>query len=79
MPVQKVSVEIEGKEYTLETGRLAKFASGSVLISCGDTMVLVTVVADENEKMDIDFLPLQVEYREKMSAAGKIPGGFLKR
>ncbi|MDR0927653.1 MAG: polyribonucleotide nucleotidyltransferase [Ignavibacteria bacterium] len=72
------SVTFEGREYSLETGRLAKFAN-SVLVKCGDTMVLVTAVASEKELEGIDFLPLQVEYKEKFSAAGKIPGGFLKR
>lgn len=78
--MQKItsSIKFAGKDYILETGRLAKFAS-SVLVSCGDTQVLVTAVASENELEGIDFLPLQVEYREKLSAAGKIPGSFLKR
>ena len=73
------SINFDGKEYSLETGRFAKFANGAVMVRCNDTMVLVTAVAAETEKVDIDFLPLQVEYREKSSAAGKIPGGFLKR
>ena len=72
------SVTFNGKEYSLETGRLAKFAN-SVMVSCGETIVLVTVVASEKELEGIDFLPMQVEYREKYAAAGKIPGGFLKR
>ncbi len=72
------SVEFDGREYSLETGRLAKFAS-SVMVRCGDTMVLVTAVAAEKELEGIDFLPLQVEYKEKMASAGKIPGGFLRR
>lgn len=75
----KVSVDFDGKEYSLECGKYAKFANGAVMVRCGDTMVLVTVVASENERSDIDFLPLQVEYREKSSSAGKIPGGFFKR
>lgn len=74
-----VSIELGGKEYKLETGKLAKFAGGSILVTCGETIVLVTVVASANAKNDIDFLPLSVEYREKVSAAGKIPGGFFKR
>ncbi|GAB5466765.1 MAG: polyribonucleotide nucleotidyltransferase [Candidatus Kapaibacteriales bacterium] len=78
MEKKVVSIEFEGKEYSLETGRLAKFANGSVMVTCGETMVLVTATAGA-EKEGIDFLPLTVEYREKMSAAGKIPGGFLKR
>lgn len=75
----KVSVDFAGKEYSLEVGKYAKFANGAVMVKCGDTMVLVTAVATENERTDIDFLPLQVEYREKSSSAGKIPGGFFKR
>lgn len=74
----RVSAEIDGQTYTLETGRFAKFANGNVMISCGDTMVLVNAIASTRE-MDVDFLPLMVDYRERMSASGKIPGGFLKR
>lgn len=72
------TVNFEGKEYSLETGKLAKFAN-SVMVRCSDAMVLVTAVASEREMEGIDFLPLQVEYKEKYAAAGKIPGGFLKR
>lgn len=72
-------IDFDGKEYSLETGRFAKFANGAVMVTCGETMVLVTAVASEKELTDIDFLPLQVEYREKTASAGKIPGGFLKR
>jgi polyribonucleotide nucleotidyltransferase len=75
----KVSIDFEGKEFSLEAGKYAKFANGSVMVRCGDTMVLVTVCASSDDKEGIDFLPLSVEYREKMSAAGKIPGGFIKR
>lgn len=79
MDIKKSSIVFEGKEYTLESGRFAKFANGSVMVSHGETMVLVTVVASREEKTDIDFLPLTVEYREKLSAVGKFPGGFMKR
>ncbi len=79
MQYQKVSINFEGKEYSLEVGKFAKFANGSVMVRCDDSMVLVTAVAAEQPKADIDFLPLQVEYREKTAAVGKIPGGFLKR
>lgn len=65
-------------EITLETGRLARQADGSVLVSCGDNRVLVTVVSSKKET-DFDFLPLTVEYSEKMYASGKIPGGYFKR
>ena len=78
MLVQK-EVEIGGKKLTIETGRYAKQANGSVMVRYGDTMVLVTAVAANEAKEDQDFFPLQVEYREKTSAAGKFPGGFIKR
>ncbi len=72
-------VEIGGKIFSIETGRFAKQANGSVMIKYGDTMVLVTAVSAEEAAANQDFFPLQVEYREKTSAAGKIPGGFIKR
>ncbi len=75
----EAKIELDGKTYSLETGRFAKFANGAVMAKCEDTMVLVTVVASDEENSEIDYLPLQVEYREKTSAAGKFPGGFLKR
>jgi polyribonucleotide nucleotidyltransferase len=72
-------VEIGGKILSLETGRFAKQANGAVMVRYGDTMVLVTAVAAEDAKVDQDFFPLQVEYRERSSAAGKFPGGYIKR
>ena len=75
----EVSEVIEGKLFEFQTGYLAKQANGSVLAKCGDTAVLVTAVFEEKEKEDIDFLPLTVNYLEKAFAAGKIPGGFIKR
>lgn len=72
-------IEIGGKLFSIETGRFAKQANGSVMIKYGDTMVLVTAVASPEVKPDQDFFPLQVEYREKTSAAGKFPGGYIKR
>ena len=72
-------IELGGRKLRLETGRLAKQASGAVLASFGDTFVLCTVVAAEEPKEDMDYFPLQVEYREKSAAVGKIPGGFFKR
>lgn len=77
--IVKKEVEIGGKMFTLETGRFAKQANGSVMVRYGDTMVLVSAVASENANEDLDYFPLQVEYREKTSAAGKFPGGFIKR
>ncbi|MFM8437671.1 MAG: polyribonucleotide nucleotidyltransferase, partial [Candidatus Kapaibacterium sp.] len=79
MSVQRVSTLINGKEYSIETGRFAKLADGAVMVRYGDTMILVTVCAAQEPKPDIDFMPLTVEYREKSSAAGKIPGGFFRR
>jgi polyribonucleotide nucleotidyltransferase len=71
--------DFNGREFSLEAGKYAKFANGSVMVRYGDTMILVTATASAKPLEGIDFLPLQVEYREKMSAAGKIPGGFIKR
>ncbi len=70
--------ELYGKQYRLETGELAKQASGSVLVTQGDTTVLVTAVVSKEEK-DYDFFPLTVDFIEKMYAVGRIPGGYLKR
>ncbi|MHB2152774.1 polyribonucleotide nucleotidyltransferase [Calditrichota bacterium GD2] len=75
----KKSIELNGQDLTIETGKLAKQAHGSALVRYGDTMVLVTVVANDEMTEQRDFMPLTVEYREKMFAAGKIPGGFIKR
>lgn len=72
-------IEIDGKILKLDTGKLAKQANGAVLVTFGETMVLCTAVSGEKELEDVDFLPLQVEYREKTAAVGKIPGGFFKR
>ncbi|WP_337865754.1 polyribonucleotide nucleotidyltransferase [Ignavibacterium sp.] len=79
MDITKKEVEIGGKIFSIETGRYARQANGAVMVCYGDTMVLVTAVASEEVKEDQDFFPLQVEYREKTSAAGKIPGGYIKR
>jgi len=72
-------VSLAGRELTIETGRMAKQADGSVVIRQGDTMVLVTAVASAGVRPGIDFMPLTVDYLEKTSAAGKIPGGYFKR
>ncbi len=77
---QEVTVELAGgKSLTFETGRLAKQASGSVLVSFGDLRVLATAVAAPDPKEGIDFFPLTVDYREYTYAGGRIPGGFIKR
>src|SRR6202161_1147777 len=75
--VKRVSVEISGKEISFETGKLAKQASGAVVVQAGDTMVLCTAVI--GNLRDADFLPLTVDVEERMYAAGKIPGSFFKR
>ncbi len=68
-----------GKEITIETGKLAKQADGAVVVRVGDTMLLATVVSNKEAKEDMDFLPLTVDYREKFASTGRFPGGFLKR
>ncbi|MCS7077991.1 MAG: polyribonucleotide nucleotidyltransferase [Bacteroidia bacterium] len=68
-----------GKPILLETGRLAKQADGAVLLRCGDTVILATVVASKEVRPGTDFLPLSVDYQEKFSGTGRFPGGFLKR
>ena len=72
--VTQVSVEIAGTEISFETGRLAKQASGAVVVSAGDTVVLCTATA--GNVRDVDFLPLTVDVEERMYASGKIPGSF---
>ncbi|MEI6454826.1 MAG: polyribonucleotide nucleotidyltransferase [bacterium] len=69
----------DGREISLETGKLAKQADGSVVVKMGDTMLLATVVAVQEARENVDFMPLSVEYREKYAAAGRFPGGFFKR
>ena len=75
----KESIEIGGRELTIETGLLAKQASGSVLITYGETIALVTATSSKGHEDDRGFFPMSVEYREKFYASGKIPGGFFKR
>ncbi|NQT69995.1 MAG: polyribonucleotide nucleotidyltransferase, partial [Desulfobacteraceae bacterium] len=73
-----LKTEIGGRSLSIETGKVAKQASGSVVVKYGDTIVLVTVVSTK-EKRPIDFLPLTVEYQEKIYAAGRIPGNYFRR
>jgi polyribonucleotide nucleotidyltransferase len=75
--VTQVSLEIAGTEISFETGRLARQASGAVVVRAGDTIVLCTATA--GNVRDVDFLPLTVDVEERMYAAGKIPGSFFKR
>jgi polyribonucleotide nucleotidyltransferase len=69
----------DGKKISIETGKLAKQADGSVVVKMGDTMLLATVVSSQDAKEGSDFLPLSVDYQEKYASTGRIPGGFLKR
>jgi len=69
----------DGREITIETGKLARQADGSVVLRMGNTMLLATVVSSATAKEGTDFLPLSVDYQEKFAATGKVPGGFLKR
>jgi polyribonucleotide nucleotidyltransferase len=79
MAVSRYSMELAGRTLTLETGRMAKQAGGAVLVTYGETVVLATSTTSDDPREGIDFFPLQVEFEEKMYAAGKIPGGFVKR
>ena len=69
----------DGREITLETGKLAKQADGAVVVKMGDTMLLATIVSNKDAKEGTDFLPLSVDYQEKFASAGRFPGGFFKR
>src|SRR5919106_1460980 len=76
---KKIEMEFYGRPLSIETGRLAKQASGAAVVSYGDTIVLVTAVATDSVREGVDFFPLTVDYQERTFAAGKIPGGFYKR
>ena len=76
---QKVTAQIGANQISIETGKIAKLADGAVIVSCGDTMVLVSAVSAAAIKEGQDFFPLTVDYREKAAAAGKFPGGYFKR
>jgi len=82
MSINPVSISFElenGKTVSIETGKLAKQADGSVVVKMGKTILLATVVAANDAREDVDFLPLSVDYKEKYASAGKFPGGFFKR
>jgi len=79
MAATTVEIDFWGRKLSIESGHLAKQASGSALVTYGDTVVLVTAVSNKDPKEGIDFFPLTVNYQEKTFAAGKIPGGFFKR
>ena len=77
--MQSFETEIGGRKLIVEHGKMAKQANGAVLVRYGDTVVLVTATASAEPREGVDFFPLTVDYEEKMYAAGKIPGGFIKR
>ncbi|MFN8436786.1 MAG: polyribonucleotide nucleotidyltransferase [Cytophagales bacterium] len=77
--INKSLVLPNGKTVTIETGKLAKQADGSIVLKCGNTMLLATVCSKKDAGEDVDFLPLSVDYQEKFGAVGRFPGGFLKR
>ena len=77
--VSRVERQIGGRTLSIETGKIAKQADGAVVVQYGDTVVLVAAVTAPPRTEDVDFFPLSVDYREKQSAAGKFPGGFIKR
>src|SRR5579871_4712536 len=74
-----VEIDLDGLKITLETGKVAKQANGAVVVRSGDSVVLVSACANEEPKPGASFFPLTVDYREYTYAAGKIPGGFIKR
>jgi polyribonucleotide nucleotidyltransferase len=76
---QKLEVEFGGRPFSIETGKVARQANGSVVVRYGETVVLVTVVTSDQVREGVDFLPLTVNYQEMTYAAGRIPGGFFKR
>ena len=77
--VRQFSTQLNGRTLTIETGKVAFLAGGSCTVRYGDTIVLVTATSSKSPREGLDFLPLSVDYEEKMYAAGKIPGGFIKR
>src|SRR5688500_11984889 len=72
-------VSIAGRDLIFETGRIAGLADGAVMVRYGDSMVLTTAEAEDAPREGVDFFPLTVDYEERMFAAGKIPGGYIKR
>ncbi len=77
--VYKKEIEVVGKKISLETGKVARQADGAIIATCGETVVLATVVGAKKVNPDMDYFPLSVNYQEKYYAAGKIPGGYFKR
>ena len=74
-----MTVSVGGREITFETGKIARQANGSVMLTCGDTVILATACAHKLPSPDIDFFPLRVDYQEKYSSVGRTASGFIKR
>src|SRR6202166_3570566 len=77
--LQTVEIDLNGRKITLETGKIAKQANGAVIVRSGDSVVLVSACTADEPKVGASFFPLTVDYREYTYAAGKFPGGFIKR
>ena len=77
--VHRLEMELGGEQLIIETGKMARQASGAVTVQFGETVVFASAVASDKPVSQRDFMPLQIEYRERAYAAGKIPGGFFKR
>ncbi len=77
--IHKREINLDGKKIILETGKIARQADGAVIVTCGETVIIATVVGVKKVNPDTDYFPLQVNYQEKYYAAGKIPGGYFKR
>src|SRR6185436_11134138 len=78
-PISKTFQFEDGREITIETGKLARQADGAVVVRMGECMLLATVVSNKDAKEGTDFLPLSVDYQEKYASVGRFPGGFFKR
>jgi len=77
--VHTVEIDLYGRKITIETGKMAKQANGAVVVSSGESVVLVSACANEEPKPNASFFPLTVDYREYTYSAGRFPGGFIKR
>ena len=77
--ISRQEIKVDGKKIILETGKIARQADGAIIATCGETVVMATVVGEKKVNPEMDYFPLQVNYQEKYYAAGKIPGGYFKR
>ena len=77
--ISRQEIEVDGKKIILETGKIARQADGAIIATCGETVVMATVVGEKKVNPEMDYFPLQVNYQEKYYAAGRIPGGYFKR